>query len=139
MRRWRRSAAEPGPALGPEHGSAVVDFVLVAVVLVPLVLGVLQVALVAHVRATLAAAASEGARYGATVDRGPADAVVRTRARLDGVLAGRFLDGVRAGTVEVDGIVMVEVRARARVGALGPWGPAVTVDVVGHGVDESVP
>ncbi len=46
---------------------------LVLLVLVPLFLGILQVALVLHVRNTLASAASEGARYGATADRGPAD------------------------------------------------------------------
>lgn len=47
---------------------AVVDFVLVTVILVPLVLGIMQVALVLHVRNTLTSAASEGARYAATVD-----------------------------------------------------------------------
>ena len=67
------------PAPAPERGSAVVDFVLVLVVLVPLFLGILQVALVLLVRNTLAAAASEGARYAATLDRGPADGVARTR------------------------------------------------------------
>ena len=50
-------------------GAAVVDFVLVLVVVVPLFLGILQVALVLHVRNTLTAAAGEGARYAATVDR----------------------------------------------------------------------
>jgi Flp pilus assembly protein TadG len=47
--------------------------VLVVVVLVPLVLGVLQVSLVLLVRNTLTAAASDGARYAATVGRGPSD------------------------------------------------------------------
>ena len=56
-----------------ERGAAVVDFVLVLVVLVPLFLGILQVALVLLVRNTLTSAASEGARYAATLDRGPAD------------------------------------------------------------------
>ena len=45
-----------------DRGSAVVDFVLVMVVLVPLVLGIAQVGLVLHVRNTLTAAASDGAR-----------------------------------------------------------------------------
>ena len=52
-----------------ERAAAVVDFVLALVVLVPLFLGILQVALVLHVRNTLTAAASEGARYAATADR----------------------------------------------------------------------
>ena len=48
-----------------EGGAAVVDFVLVLVVLVPLVLGIVQLALVLHVRNTLASAAAEGARAAA--------------------------------------------------------------------------
>ena len=47
-----------------ERGSAVVDFVLVMIILVPLFLGILQVALVLHVRNTLTAAASDGATAG---------------------------------------------------------------------------
>ena len=42
-----------------ERGSAVVDFVLVSLVLVPLVLGIMQVALVMFVHNTLASAAHE--------------------------------------------------------------------------------
>ena len=44
------------------RGAAVVDVVLVLAVLVPVVLGIMQVALVLHVRNTLVAAASEGPR-----------------------------------------------------------------------------
>ena len=46
---------------GSERGAAVVDIVLVLVVLVPVVLGILQVALVLFVRNTMASAAAEGA------------------------------------------------------------------------------
>lgn len=51
-----------------DRGAAVVEFVLVSVLLVFLVLGVVQVALVVHVRDVLVADAAEGARYAA--DRG---------------------------------------------------------------------
>src|SRR4051794_19768609 len=44
------------------RGAAVVDFVLVVGVLLPVVLGVLQLALVLFVRNTLASGASEGGR-----------------------------------------------------------------------------
>ena len=54
-----------------ERGAAVVDFVLVSMVLVPLVLGLIQVGLVMHVRNTLVRRGTEGARYGANIDRGP--------------------------------------------------------------------
>ena len=73
-----------------QRGAAVVDFVLVLVVLVPLFLGVLQVGLVLHVRNTLTSAASEGARFAATVDRGPAEGAARTRQQISHALAGRF-------------------------------------------------
>ena len=51
------SSASPGVSMCGRHdrreaGAAVVDFVLVMVVLVPLFLGILQVALVLHVRNT---------------------------------------------------------------------------------------
>ena len=71
-------------ARATERGAAVVDFVLVLVVLVPVFLGILQVALVLFVRNTLAAAASEGARYAATLDRDPADGAARTRSQISG-------------------------------------------------------
>jgi Flp pilus assembly protein TadG len=132
-----RSPRCPAEARRDQRGAAVVDFVLVCVVLVPLVLGIAQVALVMHVRGTLAAAASEGARYAATVDRGPEAGVARTRTQIDGALAGRFASDVTASEQVVDGLPTVVVRVRAVVPALGLWGPGVALDVVGHGVEEA--
>ena len=122
-----------------ERGSAVVDFVLVLVVLVPLVLGVLQVALVLHVRNTLASAAAEGARYAATLDRGPADGVSRTRSQIDGAVSGRFAQDVEAHPATVDGAPGVEVVVRATVPALGLGGPGIELTVTGHAVEEQRP
>lgn len=122
-----------------ERGSAVVDFVLVLVVLIPLVLGILQVALVLHVRNTLASAAAEGARYAATLDRGPADGVARTRSQIDGAVSGRFADDVTAGPALVDGAPGVEVVVHATVPALGLGGPGIELTVTGHAVEEQRP
>ncbi len=119
-----------------ERGSAVVDFVLVLVVLVPLFLGILQVALVLLVRNTLAAAASEGARYAATLDRGPEDGVARTREQIDGAIAARFAQHVGVRRVLVNGAPGVEVTIHATVPALGLGGPGVSLDVAGHAVEE---
>jgi Flp pilus assembly protein TadG len=135
--RSRRSRAEPGSS--DERGAAVVDFVLVSLVLLPLVLGLVQVALVLHVRNTLTAAATEGARYAATVDRQPQDGVARTRAQIAGALADRFAGDVVAADVEMAGVPTVEVRVHATVPPLGLWGPGVSLDVAGHAVRESVP
>jgi len=119
-----------------ERGAAVVDFVLVLVVLIPLVLGIIQVGLVLLVRNTLAAAASEGARHAATADRGPGDGVAVTRGQIDGAISGRFARDVRARRVMVAGAPGVEIVVRAEVPALGLFGPAVGLEVSGSAVEE---
>jgi Flp pilus assembly protein TadG len=122
-----------------DRGSAVVDFVLVLVVLVPLFLGILQVALVLHVRNTLTSAASEGARYAATVDRSLEAGVERTRMQIDGALAERFAQDVSATRSLRDRVRVVRVDVVADVPPLGFWGPAVRLAVSGHAAEESVP
>jgi Flp pilus assembly protein TadG len=128
----------PSPA-ERERGSAVVDFVLVSLVLVPLVLGLVQVALVLHVRNTLTAAATEGARYAATVDRRPEDGITRTREQISDAIADRFAGQITGADVVVGGVPTVEIRVRAVVPPLGLWGPGVALEVVGHGVRETTP
>ncbi|KQW49277.1 pilus assembly protein TadE [Nocardioides sp. Root1257] len=122
-----------------QRGSAVVDLVLVLVVLVPVFLGILQVALVLLVRNTLASAASEGARYAATLDRGPEDGAARTRDQIDGAISGRFAQDVSARPANVDGAPGVEVTVRAVVPALGIGGPGIALEVTGHAVEEQPP
>jgi hypothetical protein len=118
------------------RGAAVVDFVLVLGLLIPLVLGVLQLALVLFVRNTLASAASEGARYAATADHGPADGIAEARHQLDGVLSERYAGSIRARPTTLDGAPAIEIVIRAEVPALGLGGPAVTLEVTGHAVEE---
>ncbi len=123
----------PGrPSRRSERGAAVVDVVLVMVVLVPVVLGIMQVALVLYVHNTLAAAASEGARLAATRDRGPADGAALTRAQIDDAVSGKFAQDVSARQT-ADG---VEVTVHARVPALGIGGPGIELTVTGHAVEE---
>jgi Flp pilus assembly protein TadG len=119
------------------RGAAVVDFVLVLAVLVPVFLGILQLALVLLVRNTLAAAASEGARYAATLDRDPADGATRTRMQIEGALAAKFAEDVVSREVLVEGAPGVEVTVHAVVPALGIGGPALELTVTGHAVEES--
>lgn len=120
------------PRRRTERGAAVVDVVLVMIVLVPVVLGILQVALVLFVRNTLASAASEGARLAATRDRGPADGAALARAQIGGAVSGRFARDVTAAQRGRT----VEVTVHARVPALGIGGPAVELTVTGHAVEE---
>lgn len=119
-----------------EDGSAVVDFVLVLVVLVPVVLGVLQVSLTLFVRNTLAAAAADGARIAATADADGGDGAAAAREQVAGVVAGRYAEDVRVERVLLDGAPAYRVTVTARVPALGIGGPAVELDVAGHAVEE---
>ena len=119
------------------RGAAVVDFVLVLGLLLPLVLGVLQLALVLFVRNTLASAASEGARYAATTDHGPADGIAEARHQLHGVLSERYAGRIRARPTTIHGAPAIEITIHAEVPALGLGGPAVGLDVTGHAVEEA--
>lgn len=119
-----------------QRGAAVVDIVLVIVVLVPLVLGIIQVALVMHVRNTLAAAAAEGARYAATQGGSPGAGASRTRSQIDTGIAGGFARDIEVRQVVLGGVPSVEVVVRARVPALGLGGPGVDLVVEGHATAE---
>jgi Flp pilus assembly protein TadG len=131
--RCRPSAAEP------DRGAAVVDFVLVMVVLVPLVLGIAQVGLVLHIRNTLTAAASDGARAGAPLGASPAQGAERARQMIRDSLDDRYARDVRASTTKLGGIPVVEVVVHADVPALGLLGPSVRVTATGHAVQEVGP
>ncbi|WP_110206214.1 TadE/TadG family type IV pilus assembly protein [Nocardioides daejeonensis] len=127
---WRRSRADP------EGGAAIVDFVLVVVILVPLVLGVMQLALVLHVRNTLTAAASEAARRAAVADATPGVGERYARDQIRGALSARFARDVRARLARIEGAPAVEVTIRAEVPTLGLWGPDVELVVTGHAIRE---
>ena len=99
-------------------------------------LGLIQVGLVLHVRNTMTAAVTEGARYAATADRDPAAGAERARALIRGALAARFAQHVSGRMVVRQGVSLAQVRADAAVPTLGLWGPAVKISVVGHGVEE---
>lgn len=120
-------------------GSAVVDFVLVMTLLVPLVLGIAQVGLVLHVRNTLSSAASEGARAASPLGATPEDGAARTRAIIRTALADRHAGNVSATWTTVGGVAGSEVVVRTHVPALGLFGPSVSLTVRGHAVREVAP
>ena len=124
---------------GRERGAAVVEFVLVMALLVPLVLGIAQVAMVLHVRNTLAAAASEGARASSPLGATPADGAERTRSMIRAALDDRYAEQVTSTWTTVDGLPGAQVEVRARVPALGLFGPSVPVAVSGHAIREVEP
>ncbi len=122
-----------------ERGAAVPEFVLVVLVLVPLVLGIAQVALVLHVRNTMVAAASDGARSAAMLDAGPDAARQRARDVIRTTLADRYAASVVARESVVNGLDVIEVRISGDIPPLGLWGPGVSVEAVGHAVRQEEP
>ena len=123
----------------PDKGAAVAEFVLVMTLLVPLVLGIAQVGLVLHVRNTATAAASEGARAAAPIEATSADGAARTRDIIRQSLDDRYADDVTAGYAVRGGVETAEVTVRARVPALGLFGPSVGFTVRGHAVRDVEP
>lgn len=118
-----------------DRGSAALEFALVAPLVLLVGLAVVQLALALHVRATLTAAAAEGARRGALADAGPREAERTTRAVLESTLAGGVVEEVSATTASRQGLPVVDVRVRARLPLLGLLGPTALV-VDGHALRE---
>ena len=134
----------PRPARGRgsarrEEGAAVVDFVLVLLLLLPLVMGILQLALVLHVRNTLASAASEGARYAAVAGSSPALGEAKIREQVAEALSGGVARDVVVRPAAVGGAPGYEAVVVADVPVLGLGGPAVRLRVTGHAVAEVQP
>ena len=139
MRRVRRRCLGVRRRAAPERGAAVVDFVLVLLLLLPLVTGILQLALVLHVRNTLASAASEGARHAAVAGSSPQLGEAKIREQVSEAISGDFPRSVVVRPATVGGAAGYEAVVVADVPVLGLGGPAVRVRVTGHAVAEVQP
>lgn len=122
-----------------ERGAAVVDFVLVLLVLLPLVLGILQLALVLHVRNTLASAAAEGARHAAVAGSSAPAGQAKVQELVDGALSQEFVRSVVVRPADVGGAPGFEAVVEAVVTVLGLGGPGVHLRVEGHAIAEVQP
>ncbi len=120
-----------------DGGAAVADFALVSALVTLLFLAVFQVGLALHIRNTLIACASEGARYGARADRAPEDGVARARQLIRASLADRYADDVSADATTVGGVAVVEVRVSAPLPVLGLLGPDRVLRVGAHAFAEN--
>ncbi len=125
-----------------DDGAAVVDFVLVTVLVLGLFLLVFQVGVFFHVRNVAAAAAAEGARYGAAADRSPSEGAVRAQAAVRDALGTRVAAAIRCapapgnGTVDVGGVAAVEIVCRGNVPVVFLPTPVVRLVVTGHALEE---
>jgi Flp pilus assembly protein TadG len=122
-----------------ERGSAPAEFVLTAVVLLALVLGVLQVGAVLLVRNTALAAVAEGARWSAIVGNADADGVARARQVLTDSLGPSYASGVTAGRTVWQQQPATVVTARIPLPLIGLFGPPAAIEVSGHAALEPEP
>jgi TadE-like protein. len=120
-----------------ESGSAVADFAMVSGLLSLLFLAVFQLGLALHIRNTLIACASEGARYGARADATPGDGAARARQLIRASLSDRYADHVTAGPDTVDGIKVITLDVDAPLPVIGPLGPDRFLHVQARAFSES--
>lgn len=124
------SAAERG-----DRGSAIVDFVVIAPILVAVGLGVLQVILAMHVHTVLTSAAAEGARAAALADADPHAGERRARQIVEESIASSSLERVAVHGALSGGLPVMVVDIEARLPLIGLIGPS-TIHVQGHSLLE---
>ncbi len=109
-----------------ETGSAVLEFALVLPVVLVVVLGVVEVALLARTQLEVVAAAREGARH-AAVSSDPADAVGAVRQALGSRGDAAAVSVSRPAVVGAAAVVEVRLEH-----ALGGWLGGVGVELTGR-------
>jgi len=124
---------------GSERGSAVVDFVMILVVLLPMFAALVQLSLVLHVRNTLSSAAAEGARRAAVTGATPEDGTAKAAEQIVGTLNAKYAEGIDIRLTTIGGAPAYEVVITAKVPALGIGGPAIDLEVSGNAIIEDAP
>lgn len=119
-----------------DRGSAVVEFALVAPLVVLVAIAALQAALVLHVRSVLISAAAEGARAGALAGADPSAGVRRAIDLARRSLGASVVNHADASRTSIAGLPVLEVRLDAEVPLMGPIG-SLPMSVVGHAIVES--
>ncbi len=97
-------------------------------------LALIQLALVLHVRNTVADAASSAARYGALADRTAEDAQARAELLMASALGSGFSQEVSATVSSTNGVPVLTVSVTAPLPLLGLLGPGRVLEVSGHAV-----
>jgi Flp pilus assembly protein TadG len=121
-----------------ESGSAVADFAMVAGLLSLLFLAIFQLGLALHIRNTLIACASEGARYGARADATPQDGEKRARELIRASLPDRYAEAVHAvSSTTAEGIQVVRLDVNAPLPVIGPLGPDQILHIHAQAFSES--
>ncbi|MDQ4503229.1 TadE/TadG family type IV pilus assembly protein [Sinomonas sp. ASV322] len=115
-----------------ERGSAATDFVLVGSLATLLALGIVQLALILHVRNCLVDAAASAARYGALADRSREHARERAADLVSSSIGPSYASDISVLEANIGGIDAIEVRIRAPLPVIGLLGPGGAIEVAGH-------
>lgn len=129
---------------GTEAGAAVVDFVLIAVLLVFLLLAVLQVAVYFYARNVVAASAADGARYAAAEGVDPRAGGSRAEALLRTGLDARDAAAIRCtsapGRDAATGLAVTRVHCQGRLRLFfSPLALPLTIDTTASVLREVQP
>ena len=112
-----------------------VEFTLVAPLVLLLCLAIVQIALAVHVRSTLTSAAAEGARAAALAGADPVAGIRRAQTLLADTLSEDVVRDVGARTDRVGTLTVMVVRIEAVLPLVGLLGPD-TLAVEGRAVQE---
>ena len=115
-----------------ERGSATVEFVGVGALVSALALGILQVGVIAHVRAVLTDSAIAGAAYAALADSTLPAGAERARELATAGIASDLVTGVSASRTTVAGKPVAVVTMNYRIPAIGTWLPTFHSQVAGR-------
>lgn len=119
-----------------DDGSAVAEFVMVAVLLVVLTLSVVQLGIALLIRNTLIDAAAEGARFGSLADATAEDGVRRTIDLISTAIGPDYASDVTARMDDFLGHTALAVTVRAPLPVLGLVGLPEALEVTGHAAVE---
>lgn len=125
----RRSPTHGIGLIASAEGSAAVEFALVAPLVLLIFTAIVQIGMAGYLRATLTAAAADGARAGALSGAAPGVATRRTEAMLADSLAAGVVVRVSENRTRASGLDAMSVTVESRiplVGLLGPEGMTVT-------------
>jgi Flp pilus assembly protein TadG len=117
---------------GADRGSATVEFVGVGTLVTALALGILQVGVIAHVRAVVTDSAIAGAAYAALADSTLDAGADRARVFATEGIASDLVTGVSATRTTVAGKPVAVVTMNYRIPTIGTWLPTVDSQVSGR-------
>lgn len=119
-----------------QAGSVLVEWSLVAVLVMAVTAALLQLTLSLYVRNILADAASDAARQAALVGASDAEANARVQQLCHGALRANYPTKSEVSNLQRGSVSLVQVQVSAPLPVIGLWSPTGSVVVRGHAVDQ---